>query len=61
MPKANSDYWKPKLRATQKRDKAQSRLLESAGWRVLRFWEHMPSSEVASAISRAVGESELPA
>lgn len=34
-----SEYWQKKIRRNVERDKENTEKLESAGWRVLRFWE----------------------
>jgi DNA mismatch endonuclease, patch repair protein len=39
-PKANSDYWVPKLAATVQRDRRNDEALKEAGWTVIRIWEH---------------------
>lgn len=39
-PKTNSRWWKEKIQATKDRDRRQRSLLRSAGWRVVRIWEH---------------------
>lgn len=39
LPKSRQDYWSPKLRATRKRDVANKKALEKAGWRVYEVWE----------------------
>ncbi len=39
-PTSNLSYWFPKLMRTKKRDESASKALRSAGWRVLRIWEH---------------------
>src|SRR4051812_38731820 len=39
-PKSNVSFWLPKLLANKKRDEKQAILLQSAGWNLLRFWEH---------------------
>lgn len=36
---ANSEYWLSKIRSNMKRDRKQTKLLQRAGWRVLRIWE----------------------
>lgn len=54
MPKSNIDYWRPKLAGNVRRDFAVTKALESEGWTVLRFWEHVPPDEVADAIARMV-------
>lgn len=35
----NSDYWIAKIKRNMERDRKNTRRLEQAGWRVLRFWE----------------------
>ena len=39
-PKGNAVFWQKKLAANQARDRLVTRTLRSAGWRVLRLWEH---------------------
>ncbi|WP_082822947.1 very short patch repair endonuclease [Microbacterium sp. T32] len=53
-PKANADYWGPKLDRNVERDLETTASLESAGWAVLRFWEHEAPTEVAETIGKAV-------
>lgn len=53
-PKANADYWGPKLDRNIERDLETTASLESAGWTVLRFWEHEAPTDVAETISKAV-------
>lgn len=36
---ANADYWVAKIARNIERDKANRLILESEGWRVLRYWE----------------------
>jgi DNA mismatch endonuclease, patch repair protein len=38
--KSNRKYWIPKIERNIQRDKEVNTLLESEGWKVLRFWEH---------------------
>lgn len=54
LPASNTSYWLPKLEATVKRDAEHSRLLDEAGWRVLRFWEHERPADVAATVGQAV-------
>lgn len=42
VPKANADYWIPKIKGNIERDRATDRDLARLGWRVLRIWEHEP-------------------
>ncbi len=54
MPKANAAYWEGKITRNQDRDAETNRLLEVAGWTVLRYWEHQSPEEIAAAITTAV-------
>lgn len=38
-PKSNKKYWKPKLERNLERAKEVNKILESQGWKVLRFYE----------------------
>lgn len=40
QPGVNGEYWSPKLEGNVIRDKAQTAALQSAGWTVIRCWEH---------------------
>lgn len=40
QPGVNGEYWSPKLAGNVVRDREQTAALVSAGWKVLRFWEH---------------------
>lgn len=53
-PKANSEWWRRKLDRNMARDEETTGHLTSAGWTVLRFWEHEPPDEVAAAVQAAV-------
>ena len=53
-PKANADYWGPKLDRNIERDRETTAALESAGWAVLRFWEHETPSDVATSIATVI-------
>ncbi|WP_165771397.1 DNA mismatch endonuclease Vsr [Clavibacter tessellarius] len=54
LPKANADYWIPKLTRNVERDAEVTAVLRGLGWTVLRFWEHEPAPEVADRIIAAV-------
>jgi len=54
LPKANADYWIPKLARNVERDAEVSTVLRDLGWTVLRFWEHEPARDVADRIIAAV-------
>ncbi|SRR5581483_3655007 len=40
IPENNREYWQRKILGNTVRDRATSRLLRRAGWRVLRIWGH---------------------
>ncbi|MFF4560956.1 very short patch repair endonuclease [Streptomyces sp. NPDC001435] len=52
-PKANAEWWRKKLDKNIARDGETTRHLESAGWTVLRFWEHERPDAVARAVAEA--------
>jgi DNA mismatch endonuclease (patch repair protein) len=39
-PASNRAYWLPKLRRNRERDAVAKRALVTAGWTVIRLWEH---------------------
>jgi DNA mismatch endonuclease (patch repair protein) len=39
IPKSRREYWLPKLRRNQKRDRKNIRKLRAMGWRILVVWE----------------------
>lgn len=49
-PRANSDYWTPKLARNRARDVETTEQLSAAGWTVMRFWEH----EIPELVSQAI-------
>jgi DNA mismatch endonuclease (patch repair protein) len=40
LPKTNRDYWEAKIGGNMARDRETDRVLQEAGWEVLRIWEH---------------------
>ena len=54
MPKANRDFWEPKLRRNVARDRENDAALLAMGWTVLRFWEHEEAKRAAAEIMEAV-------
>lgn len=52
----NADYWPTKIATNMARDIDTTERLLSAGWCVLRFWEHESASDVANAIEQAIRE-----
>lgn len=55
QPRANTDYWRPKLARNVARDRAVDSALQAAGWRVLRAWEHEPPPSVADRVEAELG------
>lgn len=53
-PRANADYWVPKLARNVQRDHEQAIALGSEGWLVLRIWEHVPSIEAFESVVAAL-------
>lgn len=53
-PKANSWYWKEKLRQNVERDDRITEALGTAGWVVIRVWEHESSAQAAIRVARIV-------
>lgn len=54
QPKANVDYWEPKLARNRERDAETDDLLRVAGWVPLRFWAHEDPASVAVQIAEVV-------
>jgi DNA mismatch endonuclease (patch repair protein) len=50
VPKANADYWAPKLRRNAERDRENDTRLHAAGWEVIRVWEHENPASAAERI-----------
>ena len=56
IPKANRAYWEPKLVRNVERDRRNDATLIEDGWRVLRFFEHVPIQDAAALVRAAVTE-----
>ena len=54
MPKANRNYWEPKLARNVERDRRNDAALIEDGWRVIRFFEHVPARDAAALVQAAV-------
>lgn len=50
QPKTNTAWWRAKIARTQNRDRDTTERLTSAGWEVLRFWEHEPTETMAAQV-----------
>jgi DNA mismatch endonuclease (patch repair protein) len=57
QPKANAEWWRAKLDKNMARDRDTTEHLRSAGWTVLRFWEHESTEDVARQIAAIVASS----
>ena len=54
IPKANRDWWVAKLEANVKRDRDTDLRLRSAGWEVVRVWEHEATMVAADEVEKVV-------
>lgn len=54
VAKSNESYWAQKIHRNRERDIETDRLLDDAGWRVIRAWEHDDPAEVAVRVIEAV-------
>jgi len=54
LPKTNTEWWRQKFEATKARDLRNNRALRSAGWTVIRVWEHEDPHAAADRIEQAV-------
>lgn len=52
-PRANTDYWRPKLARNVERDRLVDAELSAAGWKILRAWEHENPEKVADGVVHA--------
>ena len=57
MPKSNQAYWATKLKRNEIRDRQTNYQLQIAGWRVIRFWEHVNPKAATVEILRALASS----
>lgn len=49
-PSTNSQWWRWKLTRNKERDADTAKLLEEAGWTVMRLWEHEDVGAAAAAV-----------
>ena len=54
IPASNREWWTAKLRITAERDAHNQRVLEQAGWLVIRVWEHEDLLDAAERIHSVV-------
>ncbi|WP_081221710.1 very short patch repair endonuclease [Streptomyces sp. M41(2017)] len=50
----NTGFWREKFADNQRRDAETNRILEEAGWTVIRAWEHEAPEDVARRVISAV-------
>jgi DNA mismatch endonuclease, patch repair protein len=50
VPGTNAGYWQPKIARNVERDAETTVALAAAGWVVLRYWEHLPASDIVDDI-----------
>lgn len=55
-PRANAAWWRAKIEANRRRDAETTQLLLTAGWRVVRLWEHTPTDDAIHDIQAALDE-----
>ena len=61
IPRANADYWVPKIQRNIERDRRNDEALRAAGWTVVRVWEHEDVSEAVARVTEAVERAGSPA
>jgi DNA mismatch endonuclease, patch repair protein len=59
IPASNLSFWTEKLSANITRDRTQDRLLDAAGWTVLRIWEHVPVEEALTEVAGLLKQREM--
>jgi DNA mismatch endonuclease (patch repair protein) len=50
-PKANAEFWAAKIAGNKSRDTQQTHALETFGWSVLRYWEHMSTDDIVDDVA----------
>lgn len=60
LPTRNPDYWIPKLQRNADRDKHVNEALATAGWTVVRIWEHEDVQESAEHVAALVRQIASP-
>lgn len=53
-PRSNAAWWDAKLARNQDRDRDTGRLLDEAGWTVVRFWGHEDPVQAAERVADVV-------
>jgi DNA mismatch endonuclease (patch repair protein) len=57
-PVRNGTFWKEKLDRNVARDREVDAALSDAGWKVMRFWEHVPPVDAAADVLDALGRAD---
>lgn len=57
LPKANREYWKPKLARNVRRDDEVTKALRADEWSVIRVWEHESIDLAAQQIHEMIRKS----
>jgi DNA mismatch endonuclease, patch repair protein len=55
-PKTNSEFWRQKLQANRARDNRVNDELQTAGWTVVRLWQHTVDSNIQNAVDTIILE-----
>ena len=58
LTSSNYDYWLKKIDGNRHRDSQTNVYLRSAGWTVLRYWEHVPAEDVFAEIVGTLEQQE---
>lgn len=53
-PGANAQYWVAKLERNRSRDIETTKMLQTEGWTVLRFWSHEDAGTIAERIEETI-------
>lgn len=53
-PKSHVEYWSVKIERNRQRDLDTTAKLGTAGWKVLRFWEHEEPRRIVSSIIKEI-------
>lgn len=55
-PKANAGWWRAKIEGNVARDRETDASFNSAGWLVVRVWEHENADEAAARVRRELAD-----
>jgi DNA mismatch endonuclease (patch repair protein) len=58
-PRTNAPYWKAKIARNVERDRLREADLSTAGWAVVRVWEHETAAEAADRIGRIISSRSI--